>query len=403
MADSQESIVHQHPSISYSRDNPQSAQSIVQPYPIHSSQHNNILSQVTQSHLQHDQQQHLQPPNHIRSHSQPDLSPHQQHHIQQQKQLHQQLFDLAVQPDADTDYLQAGASNSRPESPQPSASSLSPAGFDMTKFLDFAVEASSLLEVLHQQGIVHGQLCPTSFSWEESSSNAPGNCSNITSKCNNGSHTDHDQLLTSSIAATNSSPRHSLQGNANSSTNLGNNMSGHPHRKDNHTSPGQLTLDRAGTLAKNTKAVSATPPTRRPRRLSLTLDCTHLGLGERADGGGPRKGLRDHVPPTPEPGSLMDPNLFSPTESSQQVYSTSTVLQDAIAARVARIKRSLLPLASTSLSSSALGHTGHSSLSSISSPAAQHNSSTTVAGSGLGTGMQTPLLRKHFLLHIPQV
>ncbi|KAF9303493.1 histidine kinase osmosensor, partial [Mortierella antarctica] len=225
----------------------------------------------------------------------------------------------------------------------------------MTKFLDFAVEASSLLEVLHQQGIVHGQLCPTSFSWEESSST--GCTTSTTTTSSSSGNTARDDPLTSSISATNSS-----------SPLLAYNT-GHPHRRDNYTSPSQLSLERGTSTTKNTKATS------RPRRLSLTLDCTHLGLG----GDGPRKGLRD-VPATPEPGSFTDPSLFC---SESSVYSTSTVLQDAIAARVARIKRSLLPSHSSSLSSSALGH----------SPAPGSNSSSSA----------TPApLKKHFLLHIPQ-
>ncbi|KAF9376431.1 histidine kinase osmosensor [Podila verticillata] len=220
----------------------------------------------------------------------------------------------------------------------------------MTKFLDFAVEASSLLEMLHQQGIVHGQLCPTSFSWEESSSSGHNTISSSSSFSGN---TAKDDPLTSSISATNASSP------------LLHHHSGHPHRRDNYTSPSQLSLEKGTT--KSTK-------TTRPRRLSLTLDCTHLGLG-----GEPQKGLRD-IPTTPEPGSFTDPNLFC-HESS--VYSTGTVLQDAIAARVARIKRSLLPSHSSSLSSSALGHPP--------SP-----------GSGSSCTTQVTPLKKHFLLHIPQ-
>ncbi|KAG0325819.1 histidine kinase osmosensor, partial [Podila horticola] len=225
----------------------------------------------------------------------------------------------------------------------------------MTKFLDFAVEASSLLEVLHQQGIVHGQLCPTSFSWEESSSTGC-NTTTTTTTSSYFSGNTKDDPLTSSISATNSS------------STLPTYNAGHPRRRDNYTSPSQLSLERGTSNAKNTK------PTR-PRRLSLTLDCTHLGLG----GDGPRKGLRD-VPTTPEPGSFTDPSLFC---SESSVYSTGTVLQDAIAARVARIKRSLLPSHSSSLSSSALGHS--------------------LSGSGPSSGA-APMapLKKHFLLHIPQ-
>ncbi|KAG0092065.1 histidine kinase osmosensor [Podila epicladia] len=217
----------------------------------------------------------------------------------------------------------------------------------MTKFLDFAVEASSLLEVLHQQGIVHGQLCPTSFSWEESSSTG------CTTSSSSSGNTVRDDPLTSSISATNSSSPLLAYG--------------HPRRRDNYTSPSQVSLERGTSTTKSTRATS------RPRRLSLTLDCTHLGLGS----DGPRKGLRD-VPATPEPGSFTDPNLFC---SESSVYSTGTVLQDAIAARVARIKRSLLPSHSSSLSSSALGLAAPSSASS--------------------SGTSAPL-KKHFLLHIPQ-
>ncbi|KAG0016112.1 histidine kinase osmosensor [Podila clonocystis] len=225
----------------------------------------------------------------------------------------------------------------------------------MTKFLDFAVEASSLLEVLHQQGIVHGQLCPTSFSWEESSS-AGCNTTATTPTSTSSSGNTKDDPLTSSISATNSS-----------SPFLAYNT-GHPHRRDNYTSPSQLSLERGTSKSKSTKATS------RPRRVSLTLDCTHLGLGS----DGPRKGLRD-VPTTPEPGSFTDPSLFF---SESSVYSTGTVLQDAIAARVARIKRSLLSSHSSSLSSSALGQS--------------------LPGSSSSSGTTPVPLKKHFLLHIPQ-
>ncbi|KAF9406654.1 hypothetical protein BGZ94_003014, partial [Podila epigama] len=111
-------------------------------------------------------------------------------------------------------------------------------------------------------------------------------------------------------------------------------INNHPHRRDNLTSPSHVTLDRMGTTLPKT---TSTTIAKRARRLSLTLDCTHLGLGERNDNVAPRKGFRDYAPATSEPGSLTDPNLFTPSESCHQVYSTGTVLQDAIAARVARV------------------------------------------------------------------
>ncbi|KAG0025698.1 histidine kinase osmosensor [Podila clonocystis] len=349
MADSDESLVMDRPSISQTTDDSplslslslsQSHSSpIAQPHPVHpSSLSSSTLSHITQQQeFQRAQHQYTQyQHNHIRSHSQPLLSPDQQ--------VYQPNFDLVIDVDSETETLPP---SSRPESP--------PHGFDMTKFLDFAVEASSLLEVLHQQGIVHGQLCPTSFSWEESSS-AGCNTTATTTTSTSSSGNTKDDPLTSSISATNSS-----------SPFLAYNT-GHPHRRDNYTSPSQLSLERGASTTKNTKVAS------RPRRLSLTLDCTHLGLG----GDGPRKGLRD-VPTTPEPGSFTDPSLFF---SESSVYSTGTVLQDAIAARVARIKRSLLSSHSSSLSSSALGQ---------SSPASSSSSGTTPVP-----------LKKHFLLQIPQ-
>ncbi|GJJ76068.1 hypothetical protein EMPS_08427 [Entomortierella parvispora] len=342
--------------------------------------------------------------------------------------------------------------------------------FDMAKFLDFSIEASVLLETLHQNGLIHGQLCPTSFQWEDSSSlktvTPPTSTSSSTSSTS-------DTLASSpSISRTDDRPKH---------------FQTHPSRRDNHTSPSQLTLDR-GALAKTTNASK-----RKQRRYSLVLDCTHLGLGDKTaepTDSPARKGLRDHhahhtqtsctssaatassalssshitatanavassssspsstannngnnsttaapsihplAPSSPNAftldththtnanystpyctaGSLADPTLFSPSDANLQPYSTttshgSTVIHDAIAARVARIKRSLLPSSSSSSSSSPAGAQSPLSTppSSSSSSASAPTLASTVSSSPGGQGSSQPLvLKKHFLLHVPQ-
>ncbi|KAF9542527.1 histidine kinase osmosensor [Mortierella hygrophila] len=379
---------------------------------------------------------------------------------------------------------------------------------DMSRFLDFAVEASVLLETLHQNGLIHGQLCPTSFSWEESSSlkkaiestsnttltttmtNAHANASSTsvvlpppTTPSNNNTTTaskaDQDSaLLTITSTLTGNSPSAAIAStNApSSSSSPRTNYQSHPSRKDNHTSPASLSrVHTASNTSNNTNYInnnsnsingnatgnnsstggsnSSNKPGRRQRRYSLVLDCTHLGLGEKSSeppDSPARKGLRDqshnnnnssssssnfHHPfssppqsassspsagalgnnssennyinhassnnasPNHNAGSFQDPLLFSPSDANLLPYSntnSAAVFHDAIAARMARIKRSLLP---SSSSSPTLGQSSSHSSSTSSSTATSQSGSTSTGASG------SPLpfvLKRHFLLHVPQ-
>ncbi|KAK3837946.1 MAG: hypothetical protein JOS17DRAFT_732270 [Linnemannia elongata] len=378
---------------------------------------------------------------------------------------------------------------------------------DMSRFLDFAVEASVLLETLHQNGLIHGQLCPTSFRWEESSSlkkaiesssnttttptttiKAHANASSTsvaltpptTSSSNNTtttSKTDQDYaLLTITNTLTGNSPSAAATSTngPSSSSSPRTSYQSHPTRKDNHTSPASLSRTHTasntsnntnninnGSSSINGKATgnnssaggsnSGNKPGRRQRRYSLVLDCTHLGLGEKSSeplDSPARKGLRDqshtnnnsnsnlHLPiasppqsassspsaatltngsfenncsnhassnnasPNPNAGSFLDPLLFSPSDANLLPYNntnSAAVFHDAIAARMARIKRSLLP---SSSSSPTLGQSSSHSSSTSSSIATSQSVSTSTGASG----SQLPfVLKRHFMLHVPQV
>ncbi|KAG0285728.1 histidine kinase osmosensor [Linnemannia gamsii] len=331
----------------------------------------------------------------------------------------------------------------------------------MSRFLDFAVEASVLLETLHQNGLIHGQLCPTSFRWEESSSLKKA----IEPKA------DQDYaLLTSTLTGTSPS---TAVASTNSSSSSRTSYQSHPSRKDNHTSPASLSRPHTasnntptstnninnnnnsnnstnGNATSNSSTSGSNKPSRRQRRYSLVLDCTHLGLGEKSTeppDSPARKGLRDqsnsnynnnysslhhpfvsppqsassspsaaaltngsfensyinHVPSnhaSPNPninaGSFLDPLLFSPSEANLLPYSntnSAAVFHDAITTRMARIKRSLL---SSSSSSPTLGQTS-SSTSSSTMTSQSGSTSTRDSGSTLPFA-----LKRHFMLHVPQ-
>ncbi|KAG9064863.1 histidine kinase osmosensor [Linnemannia hyalina] len=303
---------------------------------------------------------------------------------------------------------------------------------DMSRFLDFAVEASVLLETLHQNGLIHGQLCPTSFSWEESSSlkKAIESTSNTTLMTN-----AHANASSTSVVL--SPPTTSSSNNTTTAT-----------KADQDSALLTITSNNSSTGGSN----SSNKPGRRQRRYSLVLDCTHLGLGEKSSeppDSPARKGLRDqshannnnssssnfHHPfasppqsassspiagalsnnlsennyinhassnnasPNHNAGSFQDPLLFSPSDANLLPYSntnSAAVFHDAIAARMARIKRSLLP---SSSSSPTLGQSSSHSSSTSSSTATSQSGSTSTGTSG------SPLpfvLKRHFLLHVPQ-
>ncbi|KAF8943343.1 histidine kinase osmosensor [Haplosporangium gracile] len=372
---------------------------------------------------------------------------------------------------------------------------------DMSRFLDFAVEASVLLETLHQSGLIHGQLCPTSFRWEESSSlkkaiepasnmtlatttNAYTNTALIsgvlppptTSAANNNttttSKTDQDYALltvTSTLTGASSSAAVASTNASSSSTYPRTSYQSHPSRKDNHTSPASLSRTHAASNTSSTDNInnsnsingnvtgnssstggsnSSSKPGRRQRRYSLVLDCTHLGLGEKSSeppDSPARKGLRDqshsdnsnnqlHHPfasppqsassspsaaaltngsfennymnhtssnnasPNSNAGSFLDPLLFSPSDANLLPYSntnSAAVFHDAIATRMARIKRSFL----SSSSSPTLGQPSSHPSSTSSSTVASQTGLTSTGASG------SPLpfvLKRHFMLHVPQ-
>ncbi|KAK3842564.1 MAG: hypothetical protein J3R72DRAFT_128175 [Linnemannia gamsii] len=375
---------------------------------------------------------------------------------------------------------------------------------DMSRFLDFAVEASMLLETLHQNGLIHGQLCPTSFRWEESSSlkkaiesnsttTSPTSTTTISSSktttntnasssstsgvpasSSNTSTSKTEQesyaLLTSTLLGTNPASASTTSNSSNSASSPSSRTSyqSHPTRKDNHTSPASLSRTHtAGNTTSSTNNINSTntnglsssqsssstggtnngKPGRRQRRYSLVLDCTHLGLGEKSSeppDSPARKGLRDQShhplfrPPQsassspstmaltngsfesihsgnsnsssttlgvststahPNAGSFLDPLLFSPSDANLQPYSTTNsaaAFHDAVTARMARIKRSLLP---SSPSSPTLGQSSsHSSSTSSTVPSQSKSTSTDASGSPLPF-----VLKRHFMLHVPQV
>ncbi|KAI7817034.1 hypothetical protein BC939DRAFT_19936 [Gamsiella multidivaricata] len=424
------------------------------------------------SHQYQHQHQYNHPPTRSNSQSAPSQE-HLQRALHQQQQHQQQLIDLISDSDYDSDTTMAMITTALLESQhsihppllQPQQSFLRQHTFDMARFLDFTVEASVLLETLHQNGLIHGQLSPTSFRWEESSSLKAFNSSNTSGTSNtsnsNGNGVSSPPLSSSTFTTPPSairansdqslsafppspSPRHSFQG--------------HPSRKENHTSPSQLTLDRAGSIAKTSATISNsssstgtgtstgnsnssscnnnTKPAHRSRRYSLVLDCTHLGLGEKSTepvDSPAKKGLRDHAaaanvanghghgsPSTTlgitlsstvpialdadgsgsntsgSIGSLLDPALFSPHDLNLQPYSSGSngVLHDTISSRMARIKRSLL---SSSASSPAISQSASSA-----SPASSSATSAGSTASGVSGSSQPLVIKQHFLLHVPQ-
>ncbi|KAF9923049.1 hypothetical protein BGZ65_009162, partial [Modicella reniformis] len=260
-----------------------------------------------------------------------------------------------------------------PPPPPPQQLQHYPHNFEMLNFLTFAVQAACLVEKLHQNGVIHGQLSPTSFRWEESSSlNTPDNnnsntngnvtgISNISIGRNYIFNTSFNYLSlfpsssVSTLAFKSDPDLTSNNNNNNNNSSSSNNLAvfpstttsprqsfQHPSRKENQSSPSQLSLDKSGSIAKTSTAVSngsvsvcvsinsysisnstsnnnsstnlssanlssanlssnggskAAPP--KQRRFSLVLDCTHLSLGERTVepvDSPARRGLREHTP-----------------------------------------------------------------------------------------------------------
>lgn len=448
---------------------------------------------------------------HSRSLSQPAIPLSQEHPLAYLPHQ-QQLFDLMAEQESSSSadnssyqhHLHHSSHQHHQNQTQQQQQQYQQHNLDMSRFLDFAVEASVLLETLHQNGLIHGQLCPTSFRWEESSSlkktiesasnttlttttttNAHANASSTsvilppptTSSSNNSTTTNKAEqdyaLLTITSTLTGNSPSAVVTStNAPSSSSPRSSYQSHPSRKDNHTSPASLSRPHtASNTPNNTNNInnssssingnttgnnsstgasnSGNKPGRRQRRYSLVLDCTHLGLGEKSSeppDSPARKGLRDqshtnnssnnlHHPfssppqsassspsaatltngsfennyinhassnnasPNPNAGSFLDPLLFSPSDANLLPYSntnSAAVFHDAIATRMARIKRSLLP---SSSSSPTLGQSSSHSSSTPSSTAASQAGPTSTGASG------SPLpfvLKRHFLLHVPQ-
>ncbi|KAF9157010.1 histidine kinase osmosensor [Linnemannia schmuckeri] len=441
---------------------------------------------------------------HSRSLSQPAIPLSQEHSLPFLPHQ-QQLFDLMAEQDSSSSVDNSSSNQHRSSHQQQQHQSQQQQqqypqhSLDMSRFLDFAVEASVLLETLHQNGLIHGQLCPTSFRWEESSSlkKAIEPASNTTLMTTTSAHTntastsgvlpppatssanntttttskaDQDHApLTITSTLTGASPSAAVAStNAPSSTCPRTSYQSHPSRKDNHTSPASLSRTHAASNISSTNNInnsssinvtgnssstggsnSSHKPGRRQRRYSLVLDCTHLGLGEKSSeppDSPARKGLRDqshnsnsnnqlqhpfasppqsassspsaaaltngsfennyinhtssnNASPNSNAGSFLDPLLFSPSDANLLPYSntnSAAVFHDAIAARMARIKRTLLP---SSSSSPTLGQSSSYSSSTSSSTVASQSGLTSTGTSGAPLPF---VLKRHFMLHVPQ-
>ncbi|KAF8986222.1 histidine kinase osmosensor [Entomortierella lignicola] len=388
---------------------------------------------------------------HVRSNSQPIIAQEQYQrmlhlHLQQTQQSHQglQFNDISIESEWDPESSFPISHQYFPSSQQQqqldyqtsqhqnyNSHTYRSHTFDMCRFLDFTVEASVLLETLHQNGLIHGQLSPTSFRWEKSSSLKTVESTNATITSPPTSSSSSTSTVKQDSDQLSSPPKH--------------NHLTHPTRRENHTSPSQLTLDKSGSLAKNNSSSPSPSPShsnnsnnaksvRKQRRYSLVLDCTHLGLGEKSTESADspaRKGLRDHSQPssgqssssasnsgsstattvttdttsnnsnnsTANTGFLTDPTLFSPSDPNLQPYnntSSATIIHDAFATRMARIKRTLLPLSS---SSSTTQPNACSPSLLTSSPL---SSGVASSGSAIPGSPQPLVIKQHFLLHVPQ-
>ncbi|KAF9163568.1 histidine kinase osmosensor [Actinomortierella ambigua] len=275
--------------------------------------------------------------------------------------------------------------------------------FDMARFLDFACEASSLLEALHQHGLIHGQLCPSSFAWELDT----GDDNDDPRAAAYGS--EHRRHESHSLASSQSSS--CLLQDYDTPATL-------PRAKTVH--PLLPTPPHFSTPPNPSHPLNARTPEAKIKPYTLTLDCTHLGLKAFNPIPG-AKGLR----PTGTSSSLSAMNA-TPSEivvlpwqsepatlsSSPGSASTSHTLHDAFS-RVSRLTKSFMsssPAPSSLPQFLAHANGGSGGLPPLVGPASSGASTpTTSPGGHAPTSLPSSLsgsaqqqLNKHFLLYMPR-
>ncbi|KAF9974137.1 histidine kinase osmosensor [Actinomortierella ambigua] len=273
--------------------------------------------------------------------------------------------------------------------------------FDMARFLDFACEASSLLEALHQHGLIHGQLCPSSFAWELDTGDDYDD-----PRAAHGS--EHRRYESHSLASSQSSA--SLLQDYEMPATL-------PRAKTVH--PLLPTPPHLSTSPHTSHPLNARAPGATMKPYTLTLDCTHLGLKAFNPIPG-AKGLRPVAPSPPlstvnaTPSEIVvvpwqpEPATLS---SSPGSASTTHSLHDAFS-RVTRLTKSLM---SSSPAPSSLPqflthvNGGSGSFSSFVGPTSAASTPATSPGGQAPTSLPSSLLgspqqqlNKHFLLYMPR-
>ncbi|KAG0236524.1 histidine kinase osmosensor [Actinomortierella wolfii] len=265
--------------------------------------------------------------------------------------------------------------------------------FDIARFLDFAFEASSLVEALHHHGFVHGQLCPSSFAWELDTGADDYNSSTP--------HSPEHRRYESHSSAMSSYPSFDQD-----------TWAALPRAKTVHPllpTPPIASSNPShpwSTRASNAKTKSYT----------LTLDCSHLGLSKEFFQSPGSQGLR------PSPPSLSPPSAFTtaaPPETTLSQPMPSTIagspsgpttahtLHDAFVSRVTRLTKSLIsspngpPLLPQFLNHVGGGSGGQSALAGTSAPSSNSTSESVVPTAFAGNHTQQKL-NKHFLLYMPR-